>query len=135
MKRAEDILESIKQSPCAHLNQHLFIEIKKKKKRSKYNNNKKLFDGILFDSEKEANRYGELKLLLKAGEIGLLKLQVPYELNEGGTHSLKYIADFVYLETKTGNKIVEDCKGCRTGVYIKKRRLMKKIFGITIKET
>jgi hypothetical protein len=110
------------------------LEESSPKKKSKYGNNKKEVDGIVFDSEKEANRYGELKLMLKAGIIGLLELQVPYELNPGGTHSLKYIADFVYIIRATGEKVVEDAKGHRTQVYLKKRRLMKKVHGITIKE-
>lgn len=105
------------------------------KKKSKYGANKKEVDGIRFDSEKEAKRYQELKLLQKAGVIGLLELQVPYELNEGGTHSLRYIADFVYMVSETGEKVVEDAKGFRTKEYKKKRRLMKKIYGIKIKES
>lgn len=127
-------IEDLKKTKVASLNQHLLIQPGKKKK-SKYYNSKKEVGGILFDSEKEANRYGELKLLLKAGTIGLLELQVPFELNEGGTHSLKYIADFVYYDQGTGEKVVEDCKGFRTREYKKKRRLMKKIYGIEIKET
>jgi hypothetical protein len=106
----------------------------KEKKKSKYGNEKHEVDGIVFDSQKEAQRYGELKLLLKAGIIGLLDLQVPYELNPGGTHSLKYIADFVYLIRATGETVVEDAKGHRTREYIKKRRLMKKVHGVIIKE-
>lgn len=125
-------IDDIKKSACFPRNQHLFV---KKIKKSKFGNKKKEVDGLIFDSQKEAKRYSELKLLLKAGEIGLLELQVDFELNEGGTHSLKYIADFVYLDARTGEKIVEDCKGYRTSIYKKKRRLMKKIYGITIKET
>jgi hypothetical protein len=109
-------------------------EQKKEKKRSKYGNEKHEVDGIEFDSQKEAHRYGELKIILKAGIIGLLELQVPYELNPGGTHSLKYIADFVYVISATGEKVVEDAKGHRTREYIKKRRLMKKVYGIVIQE-
>lgn len=104
------------------------------KKKAKYRNNKVVVDGIEFDSEKEAARYGVLKLRLKAGDIGMLQLQVPYELNPGGTHSLEYIADFVYIETETGKTIVEDVKGYRTKEYKKKRRLMKKVHKIIIKE-
>ena len=129
-------IEAIKTSACAKLNPHLFPDAGKKvKKRSKYNNNKHIVDDIEFDSEKEAKRYGDLKLLLKTGEIGLLELQVKFELNESGSHSLKYLADFVYIDARTGEKIVEDCKGFRTREYLKKRRLMKKIYGIIIKET
>lgn len=109
-------------------------EQKNEKKKSKYGNRKHEVDGIVFDSEKEAKRYGQLKLMLKAGIIGLLELQVPYELNPGGTHSLKYIADFVYIIRATGEKVVEDAKGHRTREYIKKRRLMDRVHRITIKE-
>jgi hypothetical protein len=127
-------IESVLKSKCGHLNEGLRVSTKKKRK-SKFGNNKKEIDGILFDSEREAKRYGELKLLRKAGEIGLIEIQVPFELNEGGTHSLKYIADFVYYNAKTGEKIVEDAKGFRTAIYKKKKRLMLKVHGIKIKET
>jgi hypothetical protein len=106
----------------------------KKQKRSKFGNTKKEVNGIVFASTKEATRYKVLLLQLKAGEIGLLRTQVAYELNEGGTHSLKYIADFVYM-TKDGKTVVEDTKGFATRVYKKKRRMMKKIYGIKIYET
>lgn len=104
------------------------------KKKSKYGASKKEVDGIVFASEKEAKRYQALKLLQKAGVIGLLELQVPYELNPGGTHSFRYIADFVYVISQTGEKVVEDAKGFRTREYRKKRRLMKAVHGISIKE-
>lgn len=103
------------------------------KKKSKYGNKKVLVDGIEFDSQKEAFRYQHLKILLSAGLISDLRLQVPYELNPGGTHSLKYVADFVYWQE--GKEVVEDSKGYRTKEYRKKRRLMKKVHNITILET
>lgn len=107
----------------------------KRAKASKYRNRKTEVDGIVFDSAKEAKRYKELLLLLKSGEIGHLERQVPFELNEGGTYSYKYVADFVYIDARTGQKIVEDTKGCRTREYLKKRRLMKKVCGVDILET
>lgn len=127
-------IDDLKKSKVAGINQHL-LEEKKEKKKSKYGNKKTEVDGIKFDSIREAKRYKVLKLLQKVGKIAFLRLQVEYELNEGGTHSLVYIADFVYVETETGKEIVEDAKGMRTAVYRKKCRLMKKIYGITIKET
>lgn len=104
-------------------------------KKSKYGNKKTIVDDIQFDSTKEANRYKELKLLLKAGHIWLLEMQVPFELNTGGTHSLVYIADFVYIDILTGEKVIEDVKGFRTREYKKKKRLIKKVYNIKIKET
>ncbi len=137
MRRASMPLDQLKKSACASLNQQVFEEIegKPKPKKSKYGNSKTEVNGIAFDSAKEANRYTKLLLLLKVGQIGLLRLQVPYELNPGGTHSLIYIADFVYVDVATSQEVVEDAKGHRTREYIKKRRLMKKVHGVTIKET
>lgn len=129
-------LDELKRSACAPLNPELLKTGKPEPvKKSKYGNSKKEVDGIIFDSEREARRYGKLKIKLKAGLIGLFRRQVEYELNPGGTHSLKFIADFVYRDSVTGEEIVEDCKGWRTREYIKKRRLMKKVHGIIILET
>lgn len=69
---------------------------------------------------------------LRAGEITDLKLQVPYQLNENGSFSYQYIADFTFMEN--GELKVGDAKGFRTVVYRKKKKLMKKIFGIDIIE-
>lgn len=104
------------------------------KKQSKFRNKRVEYDGIVFDSTKEKNRYIELRWLEGQGIIRHLQLQVPYELNEGGTHCLKYIADFVYIDA-TGAQVVEDAKGFRTKEYKKKKRLMLKVHGIKINET
>lgn len=105
------------------------------KKKHKYGANPCEVDGIKFPSTKEANRYKQLLFALKHGKIGQLQRQVPYELNPGGSYSYKYIADFVYIFAESGQTIVEDAKGHRTAEYKRKRRLMKKIHGITIFET
>lgn len=131
-------IADIAKMPCAHRNKELLQRLQQEKetmpgKKSKYSNVKVTVDGIKFDSAKEANRYKNLKLLQEQGIISDLRLQVAYELNQGGTHSLKYYADFVYLSG--GVTIVEDCKGYETVTYKKKERLMKKIHGITIKKT
>lgn len=104
-----------------------------KDKRSKYSAKRVEFDGIIFDSKKEAGRYMQLKMMQKAGMISNLERQVPFELNPGGTHSLIYKADFVYTDD-AGKIIVEDVKGYRTKEYKKKRRLMLEVHKIVIKE-
>lgn len=137
MKRTTITLKDIQNSACARINPHLFSgqhAKESKPKRNKYANTETEVDGIRFDSTKEANRYVKLKMMVKAGLIGMLQLQVDFELNPGGTHSLKYIADFVYIDQRTGDSIVEDAKGFRTKEYRKKKRLMKKIYQIEIKE-
>ena len=109
-------------------------------KPSKFRNEKAKLDGKDFDSKKEAKRYGELLILLKAGEISNLLLQVPFELvpaqfRDGKCleRAVVYKADFVY-EKKDGEKVVEDTKGVKTREYIIKRKLMLLKFGIKIKE-
>lgn len=71
---------------------------------NKYRNNKVEYDGIIFDSKKEAKRYAELKLLERTGRIKELRRQVPFTLiprinDQNGKciqRACKYYADFVY---------------------------------------
>ena len=120
-------------------------------KGNKYGADKILVDGIEFASKREARRYRELFLLLKAGEISDLRMQVKYLLipaqrepdqigPKGGRkpgklieHEVSYVADFVYKD-KDGNEIVEDTKGFRTKEYILKRKMMLWIHKIRIRE-
>lgn len=118
----------------------------------KYHNRKVTVDGITFDSVKEANRYKELKVLERAGQVHDLQLQVKFklipaqrELNLEPTatgkpkkgklleHEVSYVADFVY-KNRYGIQVVEDTKGVKTKDYIIKRKLMLWIHGIRIKE-
>lgn len=99
-----------------------------------------MVDGVWFDSQREAKRYGQLKMLERAGEISALELQhtfilaLPVVLNGRKKPALRYVADFCY-NTADGFPVVEDCKGHKTAVYRIKQHLMKSIFGIDIKET
>jgi hypothetical protein len=126
-------LEKLKQS--GKIKDYTETGSSKKPLKSKYGNKKTEVDGIVFMSQREAGRYIALRYLKNAGKIKDLKLQVEYELNDGGTHSLKYIADFQYYDIETGKVIVEDSKGYKTPVYKKKKRLMLKVHGIEIVET
>jgi hypothetical protein len=102
---------------------------------NKYGNIKTVTsDGIRHDSIKEANRWCELQLLLKAGYITDLQRQVKFELlpKQEGERAVYYIADFVY--TENGIKIVEDVKGMKTKEYRLKKKMMLYFHGIKIKE-
>ena len=44
------------------------------------------------------------------------------------------MADFVYIDNRTGERVVEDAKGAKTDVYIIKRKLMKYMHNITVQE-
>ena len=100
-------------------------------------------DGFTFDSQKEARRYSELKLLVRVGEIGELELQKSFVLAESvkfnneprSKHAIRYVADFTYIEN--GVMIVEDVKSKATKslpVYRMKKHLMKSVHGIEIQE-
>ena len=123
---------------------------------NKYGNRKVEADGFVFDSMKEKSRYDELKLAEAAGAIGDLRRQVRFELipaqrepetrgPKGGVikgrlieRKVEYVADFVYIDLQTGEKVVEDVKGMREGtayaVFKIKRKLMLERFGIRVKE-
>lgn len=80
-------------------------------------------------------------MLQKAGQIASLERQVSFELipaqkkSYGQTEGrCSYKADFVYIDMKTGERVVEDVKGFRTKEYIIKRKLMLFMHNIEIKE-
>ena len=122
-----------------------------KKSPPKYGNHSVVFNGIRFDSKKEADRFAYLSLLQRAGEITDLQRQVPFELiptqrepdsvgKRGGIKRGKciekscfYYADFVYKD-KDGIVVVEDAKGLKTEVYKMKKKLMLYRHHIQIKE-
>lgn len=99
------------------------------KPRNKYHAQPTMLYGIRFASKREARRYGELKLLEKAGKIKNLRRQVPYAL----TIQTKYLADFCYEEN--GLLVVEDSKGFATREFKRKRKAMKQQYGIEVKTT
>lgn len=98
------------------------------KARSKYFAKKTEYNGVVYDSAKEAQRAWELDMLLKTGQITNLRRQVRFKLSV-----CTYIADFVY-ETKEGEQVVEDVKGYKTEIYKLKQKLMKHELGIEVKE-
>ena len=106
-------------------------------KRQKYGNRKA--KRIMPNSEKEARRYDELTLLLKAGRIQNLRLQQDFTLAEAfvkpsgeAVRAERYKADFTYY--RDGVFIVEDVKGYRTQDYINKRKAMYEKYGIEVTE-
>jgi hypothetical protein len=101
--------------------------------RNKYRAIKTVVDDITFDSKKEARRYVQLKLLVRAGAISELKLQPRFDLIINDCKCGFYKADFDYIEN--GKRVVEDVKGMKTPVYNLKKKLVKAIYGIDIFET
>ena len=111
-------------------NKH-FSDVKKmvqdENKKSKYGAKKCEYEGIKFDSQKERDRYIELKLLEKGGAITNLQLQVPFVLQDSFEFNgkkilpIKYIADFTYWAN--GELVIEDVKGKKTDVYELKKKM------------
>ena len=135
------------------------------KKESKYHARKcTLPSGEKFASIKERDRYLELCLLQKAGQIEELQRQIPFVLTNSvyeevqtgevyqrgdkkGQPKMKrvcverpliYIADFLYTDSATGETIVEDVKGYKKGtaydLFVAKRKLMLLIHNIKVRE-
>ena len=131
--------ENVTHADIEHLQNKQFTFTYEQRK-SKYGANKCEYEGIKFDSQRECERYKELKLLERVGKIDNLCLQVPielqpaYEIDGEKRQSIKYIADFVYYDNETKTKVVEDVKGMRTQVYKLKKKMFEYKYGIKIKE-
>lgn len=94
---------------------------------SKYRNRKVERDGLTFDSVKEANRYAQLMLLQRAGQIKDLRRQTRWPIRVNGALICHYVSDFDYLDAKTGKAVVEDVKSSFTAklpVFRLKAKLM-----------
>jgi hypothetical protein len=99
---------------------------------AKYRNVKVDSPDGMFDSKREYERWCELRIEQRAGDISNLRRQVRYPLVVNGVRVAVYVADFVY--ERGGAVTVEDAKGVKTQTYKLKRKLMKAVHGIDIKE-
>lgn len=111
----------------------------RKPTRNKYGAKKTVVGEIKFDSKKEAQRWIELQLLERAGEISDLQRQVKVELI--GQHrplytrtgrKMKLTFDFSYIED--GVLIYEDAKGYPTRDY-EVRVAVARAMGLEVRET
>jgi hypothetical protein len=76
----------------------------------------------------------DLHALSKSGKISDLKEQVPFILvpKDGKQRAMKYIADFTFIEDE--DFVVMDAKGHQTQLYKLKKRLMKYLHELEIRE-
>lgn len=112
-----------------------------KQAAAKYHNVEAARGALRFDSEKEARRYDELMIMLRAGVISDLRLQPQFTLQESyktetgeRVRAVRYTADFSY---RFGGKlVVEDVKSgpTRTKEYLRNKKFMRSRFGIDIQE-
>ncbi len=112
---------------------------------NKYHARKCTVDGIQFDSRREAERYRELHILKRAGLIRNLELQPEFLILVSTLYGKsprplvrvgRYRADFRYVDTDTGQLVIEDAKSpaTRTTAYRLRKRLVEAIHGVTIRE-
>ena len=97
--------------------------IGKQKKPSKYRAIKTKVDGITFDSRKEAEYYGTLKFLLRAGEIDGFCIQPRFVLTENSEKATEYRADFIIF--RNGGYEIVDVKGLQTSEFKLKMKMLK----------
>lgn len=99
-------------------------------------------EGIRFASIREAQRYQELRLLERAGEIRNLETQPSFPITINGRQvrvrskgypngrAMKAVMDFAYFD---GNRrVIEDVKGMDTPVSRIKRALVEAIYGVRV---
>lgn len=113
----ELIQEAAKRAICANL-----------AKKSKYNSKKTVVDGFVFDSKKEAKRWGELRWMEKGGLIVNLERQVNIPLIVNGEKICGIRPDFRYFDVQKNSVVVEDVKGMKFGPAYEKFRLKAKLF-------
>jgi hypothetical protein len=98
----------------------------KAKKEPKYHNKHTWVDGLCFDSQMEADRYGQLKMLLRAGTIKGFCRQPEFVLMEGNEEqrAITYKADFIVFNLD-GSVTVEDTKGYESEQWKRTYKMFK----------
>ena len=93
-------------------------------KKSKYKNNRVRVDGILFDSQLEADYYSDLKLQLKMGTIRGFCRQPEFVLQEGfgDVRPITYRPDFIVFNFD-GTYDIVDTKGFETQEFRRTRKM------------
>lgn len=95
--------------------------------KHKYHAKPQKVDNIHFGSKKEAQYYGQLKILQQNGDILFFIRQVPFHLPGNST----YRADFMEFWSD-GNIKVTEIKGYETQVWKLKKKLVESLYPIKI---
>lgn len=101
-----------------YLTQGRYGEDGNEKKPNKFHNIPTDYDDCHFESQKEAQRYVELRLLVRIGDIKDLRVHPKYVLQEAFkgadgkvVREIYHKPDFSYTVCETGEMCVEDVKG------------------------
>lgn len=124
--------------------QRMASHLVKQPTKSKYRNVKCVVDGQKFDSRHESEIWLQLRARENAGEISDLTRQCPLDLcapdwqrqPEGQVVVARYIADYRWLDLKTGEWVYADAKSkaTRTQIYRLKAKWLFLQSGIEIVE-
>lgn len=87
-------------------------------------------NGFKFDSKKEAARYDDLMLLIRAKEVVFFLRQVPFHLPGNVTYRVDY-----QIFWTNGEVTFEDVKGMKTATYIMKKKMVESLYPIEIIES
>ena len=93
----------------------------------KYGNKTCFVDGIRFDSRREADYYGQLKIEKKAKMILAFERQIEFDLIVNGHKICAHRVDF-YVTVSPGKKEVREVKGFATDVWNLKRKLFEALY-------
>jgi hypothetical protein len=102
--------------------------------KNKYRAQPVVTDEGRFASKKEYADWCALKAQEKLGYIRNLERQVTFDLTINGQKICRYVADAVWFDTTTQQRIVADSKGISTPVFKLKKKLMKALLNITVHE-
>lgn len=106
---------------------------RKQHSRNKYRAKPTVIDGFRFDSKRESERYAELKLLERAGEIFGLVVHPKFSIDIQGEHVCTVELDFAYTAGNvTKHDVVEDVKGVDTAMSRLKRKLVHACHGVEV---
>ena len=95
-----------------------------------------------YRSYRERDRHQELLLMQRAGLIAGLCREVAFVLAPGvkiegekrARPALRYFADFVFSDVRSGLVVVQDAKGMQTPAYRLKKHLMATVHGVHVQE-
>lgn len=94
------------------------------------------YEGIVFDSRREMQRWQKLKFMEIAGTIFDLKRGVSYSVEINGRHFCKFTPDAEYL-TKEGLVVYEDTKSSGTrkdAAYRLRKKAFELYYGVEVTE-
>ncbi len=85
------------------------------------------YNGVIYDSKREARHAAELDVLMRFGRILKLERQIPYDLCVNKIKICKIVVDF-RVTYHTGRVVLEEVKGFETPEWKLKRKLFAALY-------